>query len=100
MPAPLDSFGARSQLTVGDRRYDIFRLSALGDGVARMPVSLRILLENLARHEDGRTVTKDDVAGLAAWDPAKPSDREVWFRPTLDGPEDASEQFAGEEAET
>ncbi len=84
MPA-LDSFGARSSLTVGDRRYDIFRLDALtkagaGD-VTRLPFSIRVLLENLLRHEDGRAVTKDDVAALAAWDPHKPSDREVWFRP-------------------
>ena len=82
---PIDSFAARSQLTVGDRRFDIFRLDALERagfaGVARMPFSLRILLENLLRHEDGRAVTRDDVAALAAWDPAKTSDREVWFRP-------------------
>jgi aconitate hydratase len=85
MPAPLDSFAARSSLSVGDRRYDIFRLDALtkaGAGaVSRLPFSLKILLENLLRHEDGRTVTKADIAALAAWDPAKPGGREVWFRP-------------------
>jgi len=84
MPAA-DSFGSRAALTVGGRSLDIFRLDALekaGVGhVSRLPFSLKILLENLLRHEDGRSVTRDDIAALAAWDPAKPSEREVAFRP-------------------
>jgi len=82
---PLDSFGARSRLAVADRTFDVFRLDALAragfTGVERMPFSLRILLENLLRHEDGRSVTRDDVAALAAWNPGQSSDREIWFRP-------------------
>ncbi len=65
----VDSFGSRSTLQVGDERYRICRLSALEDlaDVARLPYSIKILLENLLRHEDGRTVTAGDVAALAAW---------------------------------
>ncbi|MEX0749483.1 MAG: aconitate hydratase AcnA, partial [Dehalococcoidia bacterium] len=85
MPAPLDSFKSRAPLTAGDRVFDIFRLDALESAtaspVSRLPFSIKILLENLARHEDGITVTKDDVAALAAWNPLAPADREVWFTP-------------------
>jgi len=70
---------------VGDRTYDIFaldRLAAAGAGpVARLPFSIKVLLENLARHEDGVTVTRDDVAALANWNPGAPAEREVWFTP-------------------
>jgi aconitate hydratase len=82
---PLDSFRSRSALRVGGRSVDVYRLDALEAAevghVSRLPISIKILLENLLRHEDGRSVTKDDVAALAAWDPAKASDREVAFRP-------------------
>ena len=64
-----NSFEARSSLTVGERSYTIFRLAALekaGMNVARLPFSLKILLENLLRFEDGRSVGKDDIAALAA----------------------------------
>jgi len=80
----IDTFGARSTLRVGDRTYEIARLDALekeGVAVARLPYSLRILLENLLRREDGVTVTADDVAALARWDPAAISTREVSFTP-------------------
>ncbi len=80
----MDSFGARSTLTVGEREYEIFRLQALekeGLDVKRLPYSLRILLENLLRREDGSVVTADDIRALAQWDPkAKPS-REISFQP-------------------
>jgi aconitate hydratase len=79
-----DSFGARSTLRVGGREYEIFRLDALareGMDVSRLPYSLRILLENLLRHEDGVTVTRDDVAALAAWNPKDPPDREIAYTP-------------------
>ena len=61
----MDSFGARSTLRVGAREYTFYRLQALesvAPDLARLPYSLRILLENLLRTEDGVTVTRDDVA--------------------------------------
>src|ERR687891_2316254 len=79
-----DSFGARSTLRVGARSFEIFRLTALtssGMDVSRLPYSLRILLEGLLRTEDGVTVTRDDVAALASWDPARVPRREIAFRP-------------------
>ena len=79
-----NSFGARTTLTVGAREYEIFRLDALaqrGVNLARLPFSLKILLENLLRTENGRTVTADDVLALAAWQPQAEPDREVAFTP-------------------
>ncbi|MBW2464470.1 MAG: aconitate hydratase AcnA [Deltaproteobacteria bacterium] len=81
-----DSFKSRATLDLGDRQVDIFRLDALtkakvGD-VATLPYSIRILLENLLRNEDGTTVTKADIEAVAAWDPqAKPS-TEIAYRPS------------------
>jgi aconitate hydratase len=75
-----DSFGARSTLRVGEREYTIYRLDAAGD-VSRLPYSLRILLENLLRTEDGVTVTRDDILALASWDPTTPPDREIAYSP-------------------
>ncbi|MGI8874678.1 MAG: aconitase family protein, partial [Egibacteraceae bacterium] len=79
----VDTFGARSQLEVGDRSCEIYRLDALADrvDVARLPYSLRILLENLLRLEDGETVRAADVEALAGWDPAAEPDREILFTP-------------------
>jgi aconitate hydratase len=64
-----DSFGARSDLTVGDRTYEIFRIGALADrfDVARLPYSIKVILENLLRHEDGLAVTASDVEAVAGW---------------------------------
>jgi len=66
-----DSFGARTTLTVADRDFEIFHLGAesLGAGhdVARLPYSVKVLLENLLRHEDGLRVTADDVVATADW---------------------------------
>ncbi|HEX5726128.1 MAG TPA: aconitase family protein, partial [Longimicrobiaceae bacterium] len=79
-----DSFGARTTLRVGSREYQIYSLGALareGMEVGRLPYSLRILLENLLRTEDGVTVTRDDIEALARWDPASPPDREIAFTP-------------------
>jgi aconitase A len=71
-----DSFGARSQLEVDGTSYEIFRLDAV-EGHDRLPYSLKILLENLLRTEDGTNTTADDVRALAAWDPtADPVDRD------------------------
>jgi aconitate hydratase len=76
-----DSFGARGTLDVAGRTYTIHRLSALGDDVRRLPFSLRVLLENLLRNEDGVAVTREHIETLAAWDPtAEPSD-EIAFAP-------------------
>src|SRR5829696_56019 len=83
-PLMSNSFGARSTLDVGGREYEIYRLSALaGEGVdvSRLPYSLRILLENLLRTEDGVTVTREDVLALARWDPKNPPDREIAYSP-------------------
>ncbi|HEX7243646.1 MAG TPA: aconitate hydratase AcnA [Longimicrobiaceae bacterium] len=80
----MNSFDARSTLRVGDREYDFFHLRALereGIDVSRLPYSLRILLENLLRTEDGVTVTRDDILALAKWDPTSPPDREIAYTP-------------------
>ncbi|MEN8183862.1 MAG: aconitase family protein, partial [Myxococcota bacterium] len=80
----MDSFGSRGRLRVGGVEYEIHRLAVLaqrGLDPGRLPVSLRLLLENLLRHEDGRSVTAEDVEALAGWDPAAVPQREIAFRP-------------------
>jgi aconitate hydratase len=78
-----DTFGARSTLTVGGKDYEIFRLDAVEAGhVAKLPYSLKILLENLLRHEDGRDVTRDDILALADWDPGADPSTEISFTPS------------------
>ena len=76
-----DSFGAKAVLTVGDRDYEVFRLDRLeaGFGVSRLPYSLKVLLENLLRHEGSPLVGADDVAALAGWSGG--AEREIAFRP-------------------
>jgi len=79
-----DSFGSRASLAVGERRFQIFHLEALerrGIPIARLPYSLKILLENLLRLEDGRTVRATDVEKLARWDPSRVPDEEIAFMP-------------------
>ena len=82
MAAP-DSFGARSTLEVGARSYEIFRLDSLQQGfdVARLPYSLKVLLENVLRLEDGRSVTAADVEAIASWDAAAEPSVEIPFQP-------------------
>ena len=78
-----NTFGARSTLKVGSRTFEIFRLDAMaraGIDVQRLPYSLRILLENLLRTEDGVIVTAEDVEGLARWRPGGAA-REIAFTP-------------------
>jgi aconitate hydratase len=80
-----NSFKTRRTLRVGARSYDYFSLAAaakagIGD-IARLPFSLKVLLENLLRHEDGRTVTRDDVAAVGDWLKHRRSDREIAYRP-------------------
>ncbi|MBA3618670.1 MAG: aconitate hydratase, partial [Acidothermales bacterium] len=75
-----NSFDAHQTLQVGDRAYDIYRLDAV-DGADRLPFSLKVLLENLLRAEDGANITADDVRALAAWDPQAEPDTEIQFTP-------------------
>ncbi|MGX2039900.1 aconitate hydratase AcnA [Methylocaldum sp. MU1018] len=75
-----DNSSTYSTLRVGGREYAIYRLDAAGD-VSRLPYSLRILLENLLRNEDGVTVTREDIEALAGWDPKHPPRREIAFSP-------------------
>ncbi|HLT91968.1 MAG TPA: aconitate hydratase AcnA [Woeseiaceae bacterium] len=77
-----DSFGARSTLDVHGKKYEIYRLDAVKDGrVARLPYSLKILLENLLRFEDGRDVTREHILALANWDPKAEPSTEISFTP-------------------
>ena len=79
-----NTFGAAAQLKVANRTFEIFRLDALerrGLLVSRLPYSLRILLENLLRREDGRTVTARDIERLARWDPKQTPVDEIAFMP-------------------
>ncbi len=75
-----DSFNAKSPLEVNGIPYEIFRLDAV-PGSARLPYSLKILLENLLRHEDGLTVKADDIRFLANWDPQAEPCCEIAYRP-------------------
>jgi aconitate hydratase len=80
----VDSFNAMETLDVGGQSYDYFRLDRVtGEGldVATLPFSLKILLEALLRTEDGADITKDDIAALAAWDPAAEPSKEIQFTP-------------------
>src|SRR5689334_12467778 len=81
----MNSFGSRSVLRVGGKEYEIYRLNALdekGISTKHLPYSLRILLENLLRTEDGRNVTADDIKALAGWNSKSKPDDEVAFTPS------------------
>jgi aconitate hydratase len=78
-----NSFGAEGELRVGDRSYRIFRLAALetaGFKLSRIPYSIKVLLENLLRFEDGLTVKRTDIEHVASWDPSAAAS-EINFRP-------------------
>src|SRR5436305_8292346 len=81
----VNSFGARTTLSVGDRTYQVYSLPALQRAgfpeIARLPFSLKILLENLLRHEDGRFVKAADVEALARWDVKSTLQKEISFAP-------------------
>src|SRR5262245_37692668 len=78
-----DSFKTRSQLRVGERSYEIRSLSALkGQDLGRLPFSLKILLENLLRFEDGESVTRADIDALLRWDPKAQPSHEISFTPS------------------
>src|SRR5215467_5062678 len=81
----VNSFNSRSALKVGDKEYEIYRLDALdqqGISTKHLPFSLRILLENLLRTEDGRNVKAEDIRALASWTGSIKSDREIAFTPS------------------
>jgi len=81
----LNTFNSRSPLKVGNREYEIYRLDALeqqGISTKRLPYSLRILLENLLRTEDGRNVKKEDIRSMAAWNRHSKPDKEIAFTPS------------------
>ena len=75
------SSSSSSPLVVQDREYDLFRLDAAGGDLEHLPYSLKILLENLLRHEDGVNVTRADVEALVNWDPAAEPSTEIVFTP-------------------
>jgi aconitate hydratase len=76
-----DSFGARKTLAVRSVNYQIYRLDAVKGAVDTLPYTLKILLENLLRFEDGANITAADITALANWDPAAEPDREISFTP-------------------
>ncbi|HET7904784.1 MAG TPA: aconitase family protein, partial [Candidatus Eisenbacteria bacterium] len=80
-----DSFGARGTFRVGGRSIVLHRLDALaraGHSIERLPFSLKILLENLLRTEDGKSVRAEDIEAVARWNPAAEPDREIAFTPS------------------
>ena len=81
----LNSFSSRASLKIGNKEYEIYRLDALdkaGISTQHLPFSLRILLENLLRTEDGRNVTKEEVRALAKWNSKSKPDKEIAFTPS------------------
>lgn len=78
--ASLDTFGAKTQLRVGDASYEIFKINKV-EGHDRLPYSLKILLENLLRTEDGANITADHIRQLGAWEPAADPSVEIQFTP-------------------
>ena len=79
-----NSFDARGELQVGDRTFEIYRLNALQSkfDVARLPFSLKVLLENLLRNEDGVGIRSQDVEALATWDHTADPSKEIAFTPS------------------
>jgi aconitate hydratase len=75
-----NSFGSRAALKVAGEQYEIYRLDAV-EGSGHLPFSLKILLENLLRNEDGANITADHVTALAQWDPDAEPDTEIQFTP-------------------
>ena len=84
-PASPDTFKCRKTLKVGGKTYEYFSLPDAEQnglaGISRLPISLKVLLENLLRHEDGRSVKADDIRAVAAWLTDKTSTREIAYRP-------------------
>ena len=81
----VNSFGSKSTLKVGSKEYEIYRLDALdkqGISTRHLPFSLRILLENLLRTEDGRNVTKEEIRAIANWNSKSKPEKEIAFTPS------------------
>jgi len=78
--ASLDTFGAKTRLSVGDASYEIFKIDRV-EGHARLPYSLKILLENLLRTEDGANITAEHIRALGGWDPTAEPSVEIQFTP-------------------
>ncbi|MBC9945164.1 aconitate hydratase AcnA [Leucobacter sp. cx-328] len=78
--ASVNSFGAQSTLTVGGKDYEIFKINQV-EGAARLPFSLKVLLENQLRTEDGANVTEEHIKALGNWDPSAQPDTEIQFTP-------------------
>ena len=79
-----DSFQCKHSISIDDKDYQIFNIAALPTefGVSKLPFSLKILLENLLRHEDGSNITKSDIEALINWDPTKTPTDEISFTPS------------------
>ena len=77
---PVNSFGARDTLTVGDTSYQIYRLDAVPN-ISKLPYSLKVLAENLLRNEDGSNITKDHIEAIANWDPKAQPSIEIQYTP-------------------
>ena len=75
-----DSFGAKGTLEVGDNSYQIYRITGI-DGATSLPYSLKVLLENLLRTEDGVNITADHIRALGSWDEDADPDTEIQFTP-------------------
>ncbi len=76
-----DTFGTKGQLAVNGASYTVYRLAKAGANVERLPLSLRVLLENLLRHEDGRVVKREHIDALLNWDPKAAPSQEIAFHP-------------------
>src|ERR1700758_4783677 len=83
MSANPNSFDAKATLSVGDAKHDIYRLDALQSkfDIARLPFSLKILLENLLRNEDGESIRAEDIEALATWNAKDEPSKEIAFTP-------------------
>ena len=75
-----NSFGSRATLAAGGQEYEIYRLDAVA-GSASLPYSLKVLLENLLRNEDGANITAEHISALGNWDPKAEPDTEIQFTP-------------------
>src|SRR3546814_11933075 len=76
----VDSFGAKSTLTVGSTDYEIFRIDTVA-GYEKLPFSLKVLLENLLRTEDAANITADHIRAMGSWDTGSEPDTEIQFTP-------------------
>jgi len=76
----INSFGSKDSLRVGDTDYEVYRIDAV-DGADKLPFSLKVLLENLLRTEDGANVTGDQIRALGSWQPSAEPDTEIQFSP-------------------